>query len=259
MSIKSKTIEIVKFTTEEYKKAADQIAAINEDTMLSTVGKYKKGKNVEEAFTQSIDSAIQGYSPMMREAASAAEEREARQQAEKINNAEYQMALSAALQQIPYTIGAVSDLEMRERLSMFENDSFAIKAISKTLQSAGYPGQIDSILPIDKKGMAKEIILAVEDWTRHYVNTARTKLQTASGIVTMPRMDISRFKDEGFIFQIESYAAYLEGLSDDCTSFQFPDWEGTGLHPAATAKMFTQDFLGGIVNKYFHGTGEGET
>lgn len=262
MSIKSRTIKAVKDAATEYAKAAGKVADINKNELLSTAGKFHEAQQIDDQFRAYIENATQEYESFMSEAMKAVGQAEATQQAKRYEDPGYNQALNSVIQQIPYTVGAVSKLDMKERLAMFENDSFAAGMIKKALTDAGYNlSDIQKVMPTNTRGMASEILKAVSDQTIHYMNRAMDELraETATAATTYPVGH--QFLHEAYGVAVDSYIAYLDGLNEDATAFIIPDYEkgeDGSLHPAAMARMATHDFLGSIADKYQQSGAEGE-
>ncbi len=262
MSIKSRTIKAVKDAATEYAKAAGKVADINKNELLSTAGKFHEARQIDDQFQAYIEKASQEYSSFMIEAIKTVGQAEAKEQAKRYQDPGYNQALNSVIQQIPYTVGAVSTQDMKERLAMFENDSFAAGMIRKALEGAGYEiGDIRKVMPTNTRGMASEILKAVSDQTIHYMNRAMDELraETAKAATTYPVGH--QFLHEAYGVTVDSYIAYLDGLNEDVTAFTSPDYENGedgSLHPAAMARMATHDFLGSITEKYQQSGAEGE-
>lgn len=254
MSIKSRTIKAIKDAATEYAKAAGKVAEINKNEMLSAAGKFHEAHQIEELFTAYIENATQEYSSFMIEAIKAVGQAEATQQAERYQDPKYNQALDSIIKQIPYTADAVSTLDMKERLAMFENDSYAAAMIRKALEDAGYKKtDILKVMPPNTRGMASEILKAVSDHTKYYMIRALDELRTETATAAVNYPAGHQFLHESFGMTIDSYIAYLDGLNEDATDFTSPDCEkgeDGSIHPAALAKMATIDFLGNIVDKY---------
>ena len=254
MSIKSRTIKAIKDAATEYATAAGKVAEINKNEMLSAAGKFHEASRVEEQFNDYIVNATQEYDSFMDEAIKAVGLVEATQQAKRYQDPGYNQALNSVIQQIPYTVGAVSTLDMKERLAQFENDSFAAAMIKKALENAGYGiREIQEVMPPNTNGMASEILKAVSDHTKYYMLRALDELRAEIGNANVNYPVGHQFLHESFGMTIDSYIAYLDGLNEDATDFTSPDYEKRedgSLNPAALAKMATIDFLGNIVDKY---------
>lgn len=262
MSIKSRTIKAVKDAATEYAKAAGKVADINKNELLSTAGKFHEANHVEEQFNDYIVNATQEYDSFMDEAIKAVGLVEATQQAKRYQDPGYNQALNSVIQQIPYTVGAVSTLDMKERLALFENDSFAASMIKKALTDAGYNlSDIQKVMPPNTRGMASEILKAVSDQTKYYMLRALDELRAEIANVRINFPVGHQFLHEAYGVTVDSYIAYLDGLNEDATDFTSPDYEKRedgSLHPAAMARMATHDFLGSIADKYQQSGAEGE-
>ena len=254
MSIKSRTSKAVKDAATEYAKAAGKVADINRNGMLSKAGKIQEAHQNEEQFTEYINNATQEYGSFMDEAIKAVGLAEATQQAKRYQDPGYNQALNSVIQQIPYAAGAVSTLDMKERLAQFENDSFAAAMIKKALENAGYGiREIQEVMPPNTNGMASEILKAVSDQTKYYMLRALDELRAETPWATSKNTFGRQFLHEAYGVTSDSYIAYLDGLNEDATDFTSPDYEkgeDGSLHPAAIAMMATQNFLGNIVDKY---------
>ena len=261
MSIKSRTIKAIKDAATEYAKAAGKVAEINKNEMLSAAGKFHEAHQIEELFTAYIENATQEYSSFMIEAIKAVGQAEATQQAERYQDPKYNQALDSIIKQIPYTADAVSTLDMKERLAMFENDSYAAAMIRKALEDAGYKKtDILKVMPPNTRGMASEILKAVSDQTKKYMDRAMDELRAETSKATTNYHPGHQFLHESYGVTIDSYLAYLDGLNEDATVFTSPDYENGedgSLHPAAMARMATHDFLGSIADKYQQSGAEG--
>ena len=254
MSIKSRTIKAIKDAATEYAKAAGKVADINRNGMLSEAGKIQEAHQNEEQFTEYINNATEEYVSFMDEAIKAVGLAEATQQAKRYQDPGYNQALNSVIQQIPYTFGAVSTLDMKERLAQFKNDSFAATMIKKSLENAGYGiREIQEVMPPNTKGMASEILKAVSDQTKYYMLRALDELREETPWATSKNTFGRQFLHEAYGVTVDSYIAYLDGLNEDATDFTSPDYEkgeDGSLHPAAIAMMATQNFLENIVDKY---------
>lgn len=262
MSIKSRTIKAVKDAATEYAKAAGKVAEINRNELLSTAGKIHEARQIDDQFQAYIEKASQEYSSFMIEAIKAVEQAEAMEQAKRYQDPGYNQALNSVIQQIPFAAGAVSTHDMKERLAMFENDSFAAGMIRKALEGADYEiGDIRKVMPPNTRGMASEILKAVSDQTRKYMDRAMDELRAETSKATTNYLPGHQFLHESYGVTIDSYLAYLDGLNEDATAFTSPDYENGedgSLHPAAMARMATHDFLGSIADKYQQSGAEGE-
>ena len=262
MSIKSRTIKAVKDAATEYAKAAGKVAEINRNELLSTAGKIHEARQIDDQFQAYIEKASQEYSSFMIEAIKAVGQAEAMEQAKRYQDPGYNQALNSVIQQIPFAAGAVSTHDMKERLAMFENDSFAAGMIRKALEGAGYEiGDIRKVMPPNTRGMASEILKAVSDQTRKYMDRAMDELRAETSKATTNYHPGHQFLHESYGVTIDSYLAYLDGLNEDATAFTSPDYENGedgSLHPAAMARMATHDFLGSIADKYQQSGAEGE-
>lgn len=262
MSIKSRTIKAIKDAATEYAKAAGKVAEINKNEMLSAAGKFHEAHQIEELFTAYIENATQEYSSFMIEAIKAVGQTEATQQAERYKDPKYNQALDSIIKQIPYTADVVSTLDMKERLAMFENDSFAASMIKKALTDAGYNlSDIQKVMPPNTRGMASEILKAVSDQTKYYMLRALDELRAEIANVRINYPVGHQFLHEAYGVTVDSYIAYLDGLNEDATDFTSPDYEKRedgSLHPAAIVMMATNDFLGSIADKYQQSGAEGE-
>lgn len=261
MSIKSRTIKAVKDAATEYAKAAGKVAEINKNVMLSTAGKIHEALLIEEQFAAYIESSTKEYDALMIEAIKAVGQTEAMQQAKRYQDPGYNQALNSAIQQIPFTAGAVSTLDMKERLALFENDSFAAGMIRKALEDAGYKkSDIIEVMPPNTRGMASEILKAVSEQTRYYMVRAVEELRAETAAAASNYPVGHQFLHESYGVTIDSFIAYLDGLNEDATAFTSPDYdngEDGSLHPAAMARMATHDFLGSIADKYQQSGAEG--
>lgn len=254
MSIKSRTIKAVKDAATEYAKAAGKVADINKNELLSTAGKFHEAQQIDDQFQAYIEKASQEYSSFMIEAIKAVGQAEATKQAERYKDPGYNQSLEAVIKQIPYTVGAVSLLDIRERLAMFEDDSYAAPMIRKALTDAGYNlSDIQKVMPPNTRGMAGEILKAVSDQTKYYMLRALDELRAEIANVSINFPVGHQFLHEAYGVTVDSYIAYLDGLNEDATDFTSPDYEkgeDGSLHPAAIAMMATQNFLENIVDKY---------
>ena len=143
---------------------------------------------------------------------------------------------------------------MKERLALFENDSYAAAMIRKALEDAGYKRtDIQKVMPPNTRGMASEILKAVSEQTRYYMIRALDELRVETPWATNNNTFGHQFLHESYGVTVDSYIAYLDGLNEDATDFTSPDYENGedgSLHPAAIAMTATQNFLENIVDKY---------
>lgn len=222
MSMKTLLTEALNSSSAECSRIRKLILEVNSSTELTFTGK----KNYIEKYQAELARFISGK---QEEVKKAVETKIASMDAyystilkERNSNANYQTLLASQVQLLPSMIGNVSAEELKERLSMFEDDPFAISALKAAVQSVprGTGSQINylsmlDILPRDTRAEKKETLTKLAETVNNLLEEMNVKAAPAYSRNT----NADTYAMVSGPSPIGSTLDYIDACNDDCTVY----------------------------------------
>ena len=260
MSVKMMATVALHEGMKQYALAIEKLIGIKGNENLSFQGRISMADVVKADFFRFIDGMKESMSKEVASAIEAAAKREGSERIRRSMDAAYQTVLSNTLQQIPFMVNSVPKEILKEKLSVFANDSLAIGMLKTALEQNGFMAA-QLVLPGSTDGMAAELVSSVGSYTGFYLDQMKDSvLKNANAVNIAPSAIVERPYDTSMAMTVESYVSYLEGLSDDGSSYSEPasykSATESNPNPAALAKMATSDSLGTIAANHSSGASE---
>lgn len=245
MSVKAIATGALHDGREKYMLSIEKLNSIRVDESLSFQEKISMFDTVRADFFTFIEEQKESLSQEVALSIEAAEKRESVERIRRINDVNYQTILVNTLQQIPYLV-SVSPKALQEKLSIFSNDLLAIGALKCAMGKSGYSAAMTKALPKSTEGMAAELVSSVKEYTDRFLQELKDSVLENAYNINTDSLSVS----VDLVKTIDSYISYLEGLSEDGSSYSEPETYDSATEanpdPAALAKMLTNDSLGTI-------------